>query len=729
MSTTPKQTETPTPKSVDAKPVNSGLISLELVSRLNQKPMDVRSVARQYALGESEIAREDFLRILKDNGYVSKVKTLKAQDLKKYPLPAVLVDEDKRYNVILKNDQKNETLTVFTPGTKEPKETSYQDWQEQASRDVIVMYPKGMDSNSKFGFGWFYKEILQYKKIIGEVLLGSFIVQLFGLVTPLFTQVILDKVIVHHAMTTLDVLGVAFAAIMLFEFLLNLSRHYIFTHTANKIDAKLGAKLYKHLFSLPYAYFENQKVGNIVARVRELDSIRNFITNKSVSVIIDTLFSGVFLAMMLMYSVKLTAIVMVFITVIAVIYLLITPQLKERLEEKFEMGAKSNSYLVESVTGVQTIKSLALEGAIQRKWEENLGNYINSGFRLNNMSNFTKSLTGLLQRGITITILYLGVKQVINHELTIGQLIAFQMFTGQLIAPILRLVNLWNEFQQTLLAVDRVGDILNRPAEVQPKTEITLPKIEGAIRFDKVSFRYSPDGPNVLNNISLTVPPGKSIGLVGRSGSGKSTITKLLQKLYLPREGAIYIDDVDTRHMNPLWLRYNIGVVLQENYLFSGSVQENIALPRPDATIEEIIKVSQISGAHEFIKEMPEGYNTYVGERGSTLSGGQKQRIAIARALITNPKILIFDEATSALDYESEKIIQTNLKEIQKGRTVFIIAHRLSTVRDCDCILALDRGQIIEGGSHDELMKQKGYYHMLVSQQERVNASQAPAMV
>jgi len=319
---------------------------------------------------------------------------------------------------------------------------------------------------------------------------------------------------------------------------------------------------------------------------------------------------------------------------------------------------------------------------------------------------------------MTITVLYLGVKLVINNQLTIGQLIAFQMFAGQFTGPFLRLVNLWNEFQQALLSVDRIGDILNNPVEIKSGKDVTLPKLAGAVRFENVSFRYTPDSPNALQQVSFATRPGMSVGIVGRSGSGKSTITKLIERLYIISEGAIYIDDIDVRHMNPVWLRYNIGVVLQDDYLFSGTIGENIAMPRPDAPMEGVIEVSKIAGAHEFISQLPEGYDTQVGERGSTLSGGQKQRIAIARALITNPRILIFDEATSSLDYESERIIQRNIGRIKAGRTMFIVAHRLSMVKDCDLIIALDKGRIVETGTHEMLMAKKGYYHHLYTQQE-----------
>lgn len=705
------------------KPQHTGLICLEVVSKLNQVPVDTRAIIREYGLSDAELTKEEFIRILKNKGFKAKSKYMSLGKLEKYPLPAIFKDKDAGYGVLLKLNPEARKLLYFHPLQKQAQERSYEEFEKQITGELIVLHPRMMNAGVRFGFKWFFNEILHYKKVIGEVLLGSFIVQLFALITPLFTQVILDKVVVHHTMTTLDVLGVAFLAIMVFEFLLNLSRNYIFAHTANKIDAKLGAKLFRHLFTLPFTYFESRKVGNIVARVRELDNIRDFITNKSVSVIIDTVFSVVFLAMMLLYNVKLTLMVLGFIILIGVLYASVTPEFRRRLQHKFDMGSQSNSYLVESITGIQTVKSLAIEGAMQKKWEDYLGTYIKSGFRLNNMGNIARALSNLLQRGMTIAILYFGVKMVINHEMTIGQLIAFQMFANQLTNPILRLVNLWNEFQQTLLAVDRLGDILNSPVEIQSAQAITLPSMQGAVRMENITFRYGLDTPNVLNQVSLNVKPGSSIGLVGRSGSGKSTITKLIQRLYIPQEGAIYVDDVDTRHMNPIWLRQHIGVVLQENYLFSGTIRENIALPKPDAPIELIIQAAQLAGAHDFIKELPEGYDTPVGERGSTLSGGQKQRIAIARALITNPRILIFDEATSALDYESERIITTNLKRIKQGRTVFIIAHRLSTVRDCDLIVAMDKGRIIEMGTHHELMAQEGYYYTLVSQQEREDVS------
>ena len=699
--------------------IQTALIALEAVARINRINIDLRTAQREYGLTDRELTKEELLRVAKGCGFKARIKKMPPDKLlERYPSPAIVIFKDNSFGVILKANSEEENTLVFFPAEKQARPVSFEELAALSDGECIVLKHKMITSQAAFGFRWFYNEILHYRNVMAEVLTGSFVVQLFGLVTPLFTQVILDKVIVHRSMTTLDVLAVAFIAVALFEFLLNTTRNYIFIHTANKIDAKLGSKLFRHLFALPFVYFESRKVGNIVARVRELDNIRDFITNKSVSVIIDLCFSLVFVAVMFLYSVKLTLVFIAFVCVVGTLYVTVTPELRKRLEYKFQMAAQSNSYLVESVTGIQTVKSLALEGSMQKRWEENLERYVHSSFKLSNMSNIAGAVSGTFQRMMTITVLYLGVKLVINNQLTIGQLIAFQMFAGQFTGPFLRLVNLWNEFQQALLSVDRIGDILNNPIEIRSGRDITLPKLAGAVRFENVSFRYTPDSPNALQQVSFATRPGMSVGIVGRSGSGKSTITKLIERLYIISEGAIYIDDIDVRHMNPVWLRYNIGVVLQDDYLFSGTIGENIAMPRPDAPMEGVIEVSKIAGAHEFISQLPEGYDTQVGERGSTLSGGQKQRIAIARALITNPRILIFDEATSSLDYESERIIQRNIGRIKAGRTMFIVAHRLSMVKDCDLIIALDKGRIVETGTHEMLMAKKGYYHHLYTQQE-----------
>jgi ATP-binding cassette, subfamily B, bacterial HlyB/CyaB len=706
--------------------MQTGLICLELVARISGIDIDLRTVVNDLALSSEEISVHELRRAAKQCGFKSSIKRTSLDRLPaNYPLPLMYIAQTGSYGLVLRLNREKRSCLIFVPEDKQPKEVTYEEFSKLTSGALIALVHRKSMAQTMYGFQWFLSEAVRYKAILIEVLIASFVVQLFGVVTPLFTQLILDKVLVHKVMDTLQVIAVGFLAVSFFEFVLNLIRNYAFNHTACKLDATLGARLFRHLFSLPFAYFESRPVGTIARRVAELDNIREFVTNKSVSVVIDTIFSVVFIAMMAFYSIELTAVVLTFISIIGILYVTVTPELRRRLENKFQMASQSQSYLVESVTGVQTVKSLAMEGAMQRKWEDALANYISASFNLTNIGSVAGAVSNLFQKLMTLAILYFGVRLVIENKLTVGQLIAFQMYAGQFSQPVLRLVNLWNEFQQALLGVDRLGDILAEPTEIQTSKAITLSELKGDIKLDKVGFKYTVNGTEVLSQLSLSIPPGTSIGIVGKSGSGKSTIAKLLQRLYVPTAGAIYIDGIDARHLNPTWLRKNTGVVLQDSFCFSGSIRENICQPKPDASMDEILRVAKIAGAHEFISQLPEGYDTFVGERGSALSGGQRQRIAIARALINNPRILIFDEATSALDYESEAVIQRNLHEIKKNRTFIVVAHRLSTVRDCNMIIVMDKGRIIEMGNHQTMSKKNGPYARLLNQQAILQRSES----
>jgi len=430
------------------------------------------------------------------------------------------------------------------------------------------------------------------------------------------------------------------------------------------------------------------------------------------------MFIGIYLVVMFIYSTTLSFLVLGAIPVFALLSLIITPMLRHRLDERFNRGAESQAFLVEMVTGAQTVKAMAVEPEVQKRWESLLANYVKASFRTSKLSGVAGSLGQLIERGSTLAILWLGAHLVMRGDLTVGQLIAFQMLSGRVSGPVLRLVQLWQDFQQTGLSIRRLGDIFHSTPE--PSLNITkarFPAIQGHICLEGVRFRYRLDGPEVIRNISLDIPTGMVLGVVGRSGSGKSTLAKLIQRLYLPESGRILIDGIDLSLADPAWLRRQVGVVLQESFLFNGSVRDNIAFHYPQASMEEIMKAASLAGANEFVLELPEGYDTIVGERGTALSGGQRQRIAIARALLTNPRILIFDEATSSLDSESEAIIQRNLRQICRGRTVILIAHRLSTLRMAERIIVLEKGGIVESGTHDELMGQKGLYHHLQLQQ------------
>ncbi|MBU3602151.1 type I secretion system permease/ATPase [Polynucleobacter sp. AM-25C3] len=571
---------------------------------------------------------------------------------------------------------------------------------------------------TKFDFTWFIPVIVKYRKLLGEILLISLVLQLIGLVTPMFFQVIMDKVLVNHAMKTLNVIAIGLVCATLFESVLTGIRTWVFAHTSSKIDVELGAKLFRHLLGLPIAYFQSRRVGDSVARIRELESIRSFLTGNSMTLVLDILFSFIFLAVMLWYSAQLTLIVVCSIPLYVILSVVFTPIIRKRLDDKFNKTAENQSFLVETISGIDTVKALAVEPRWTQKWDKQLASYVLAGLSVTNISNIASSGVTLISKLVTALIMWIGATLVIDGQLTVGELIAFNMLAGQVSNPILRLAQLWNDFQQVGISMSRLGDILNTRTEIEGQ-KTRLPRLQGAITFEDVSFRYRPDASDVLRQITLSINPGDVIGIVGRSGSGKSTLTKLVQRLYVPDRGKVLVDGQDIAIIDTTSLRQQIGVVLQENMLFNRSVRDNIALTNPALPIENIIAAAKLAGAHEFICELPEGYDSMVGEHGTGLSGGQRQRVAIARALISNPRVLIFDEATSALDYESEKIIQDNMRDICKGRTVLIIAHRLSAVRDAHRIVVMDKGQIVEVGSHEQLLQnpQGIYAHLYRLQQ------------
>ena len=581
---------------------------------------------------------------------------------------------------------------------------------------------------AKFDFSWFIPSLVKYRRLLGEVLIVSMFLQLFALVSPLFFQVVMDKVLVHRGMTTLDVLVIGLVVVVVFESVLTALRTYVFSHTTSRIDVELGAKLFRHLLQLPLAYFQARRVGDSVARVRELEHIRSFLTGNSLTLVLDVLFSVIFIAVMFAYSVPLTLIVLLSLPLYAGLSLVLMPILRARLNEKFTRGAENQALLVETVTGIQTVKASALEPAIAKRWDDQLAAYVSSSFKAQTLASCGHEGINLIGKLVGAATLWYGARLVMDQALTVGQFVAFNMFAQRVAQPIMRMAQLWTDFQQTGISMARLGDILNARTEVPPSNAAQLPPLKGRIRFDQVTFRYRAQAPPVLQELSLDVRPGEVIGIVGRSGSGKSTLTKLMQRLYMPEQGRVLIDGIDIGLIDAAQLRRQIGVVLQENLLFNRSVRENIAITDPAAPIESVMRAAQLAGAHEFVSELPEGYDTIVGEQGASLSGGQRQRIAIARALFTNPRILILDEATSALDYESEAIVQRNMAAICDGRTVIVIAHRLSSVRHAHRIVAMDRGRIVEMGSHDELVaKPNGLYAHLWRMQSGTTPPRTPS--
>jgi ATP-binding cassette, subfamily B, bacterial HlyB/CyaB len=563
---------------------------------------------------------------------------------------------------------------------------------------------------AKFDVRWFIPQIVKYRRLIGEVLLVTFALNLLGLAAPLFFQNVIDKVLVHNTLDTLYVLVFGFVAVSVWETLFGWLRTRLYSETSQKIDVELGSRLFQHLLGLPLAYFEARRVGDTVTRVRQLETIREFLTNASLSVLVDPLFTVVFLVAMWIYSPTLFWVVALTIPAYVAVSVLVTKPLRARLDEKFERGAANNALLVESVSGMQTVKASAVEPQWQDRWERQLAGYSAASQRVINIGNSGSQAVQLISKLSLAAILLFGAKEVIAGALTVGGLVAFNMFAQRVSGPVIRMAQLWQDFQQVGISIERLGDILNAPVEPGAGSRTALPALKGHIRFEGVKFRYGLDGPWTLDEIDFELKAGSTLGIVGSSGSGKSTLTKLLQRLYVPAQGRIFIDGVDIAQIDPAWLRRQIGVVLQENLLFNRSIRENIALASPAMRLEHVMAAAELAGAHEFIVGLPQGYDTLIEERGVNLSGGQRQRIAIARALVTQPRILILDEATSALDAESEEIIQKNLKAMAQGRTVLIIAHRLSAIRQCDSIMTMERGTIVERGTHDELLRQNGRF-------------------
>jgi ATP-binding cassette, subfamily B, bacterial HlyB/CyaB len=688
-----------------------GLAVLVMLLRFHGVGADPEQIRHRFG---SKIGVTEILRCAKQLGLKARERSTSWVRLASTPMPCIAAVRDGKFIVLGKAD--GDKVIVQAPFASRPELMTRAEFEQVWSGRVVLMTRRAglTDLTRRFDITWFLSAIHKYRRLLREVLLVSFFLQLFALVSPLFFQVVIDKVLVHRSFSTLDVLVIGLIAVSIFETILTTLRTYVFAHTTNRIDVELGARLFRHLVALPLAYFQSRRVGDSVARVRELENIRTFLTSSALTLVIDLFFTFVFIGVMFLYSPFLTWIVLASFPVYIAISAGATPLFRRRLDEKFQRGAENQAFLVESVTGVETLKAMAVEPQMQNRWEEQLAAYVGASFRVLSLANTASQAVQLVSKVVTAAVLYFGAKLVIEDTLSVGELVAFNIFAGRVSAPVLRLAQIWQDFHQARLSIARLGDILNTAAEPTFNPgRAALPAIRGDIVFEHVTFRYRLDGPEVLSDVSFAVPAGQIVGVVGPSGSGKSTLAKLIQRLYVPESGRIFVDGTDLAMVDTAWLRRQIGVVLQENVLFNRSIRDNIALGDPAMRLERVIAAATLAGALDFILELPEGYDTIVGERGCSLSGGQRQRIAIARALVTDPRILILDEATSALDYESESAIQRNMNEIAKGRTVFIIAHRLSTVRRTDRIITIDRGRFVEDGTHDELMSSGGRYSSL----------------
>lgn len=696
---------------------DKGIRALILIAKHYGLKAEYNQIKHNFTFNNEEISEVNIIRAAKQMGLKAKLVNSNIEKLKKMKFPA-MIKLEKTGNIILTEINNDEFSYLDLDSMIQLKGKINELITGWDRKLLLFTYRETVVEDRKFGFKWFVKIIFNFNKPLKEVLFSSLLLQLLGLISPAIMQIIIDKVLVHGTSSTLWIIACCLLFTIAFEWLLSIGRMLIFTHMTSRVDVLFNSKLFAHLHSLPIKYFEDRKVGEITNRIRETEKIRSFLTGTPITTVIDVIFIVIYLVIMFFYSIKLSVEVLLLLPAFILLSFIVSPMFKQNVKNRFEKNSELTAYLVECISGIGTLKGMAAEKIFEKKWENKLANYVVASYKTKFLGNVTNSIAKLIQDLLNLLILWTGTKEVLNGNLTVGAFIAFRMYSSHIIMPIIRTLQLWQTFQQTGVAINNLKDIFDTNPETElSKTKTVLPGIDGSIEFNKVNFKYDPEGQEILKDVSFKIQPGSSIGIIGRSGSGKSTVSKLIQKLYGINKGKILLDGIDTTLVDPNWIRRQIGVVLQDSYMFNGTIKENIDITKQGYSDEEIIKAAELAGAHEFISELQHGYNTPVGEKGNLLSGGQKQRIAIARALLTNPRILIFDEATSALDYESESIIQRNMKKIIKGRTVLIIAHRMSTLRDVDYILSLDKGEVVEFDRKENLMKSNGLFSYMCSQQ------------
>lgn len=685
------------------------LLQLAGVKQLKQKPefigkSTLKTLVKQYG---------------KANNCIFRFECLNYDDITSHMLPIAYLQKGGDFVILARVT--NEQALIQRPDSMTPEILTHDTLKTQWSGETVSL----QDAKQRFDISWFIPEFIRHRKLIGEVLLFSLMLQILALATPLFFQLVMDKVMVHRALSTLDVLVFILLVVGIFEIVLKGLRDYLFAHTSNRIDINLGIKLFRHMLGLPLLYFKHRQVGAIITRIQELDSIRDFLTGSMLTLCVDVVFTLVFFVVMFWLSPILTYLVLASLPFYFLLARYSTSPLQASIERQFQTEAMNTSFLNETVSGAETIKSLAVEPRMQRRWESQTADMVVASFKTQTLNSLVNHGVILLQKVTSVSIIWVGSNQVMELELTIGQLIAFNMMASHVSQPIAKLIELWQQFVRARVAVDKLADMLNIPVEQSLGSMVPAKPLVGQLQFKQLVFSYQPDHSPVIQELDLTIHHGEMIGIVGPSGSGKSTLTKLIQKLYIPDSGDIQIDGMSLQSLDPNYLRRQIGVVLQESYLFNRSVRHNIAIKDPTVSLDEIISAAKLAGAHEFILQLPRGYDTILAEGGSSLSGGQRQRIAIVRALMANPKILIFDEATSALDDESQALILDNMDDISRGRTVITIAHRLSTVRNCDRIIVMEKGRITESGKHDQLVKGEGCYSRLWQLQKELRKETA----
>ncbi len=694
----------------------SALTALVTLLKLMEIPASVPDL--QHRLGKySDISAEDILYLAKEHlGLRGRQRKVRLDRLERYPLPALAEMNEGEFVVLARiADGK---ATIHDTNVGKPETISLDEFSEKFSGTLVLLARSndapGHTGIPDFGLRWFVTELLKDRFLASQVFISALVAQVFALVTPLFTMVIIDKVFSSSGVSTLEVLIIGLFIIAIFDFLINTFRRHILHHLSHKLDVSLVARLYRHLTRLPMSFFSTRQTGDTVSRMREVESIRQFITGSALMALVDFPFSIVFLLVMYLFSPLLAGIVIVAVILSMLLYGFVGPALRDGMQKRFQQSTDSQSFLIESVSAMETVKAMAVEPQMHRRWEDHLVSQSRFSAATEHLSGHVTQIGALINKLTVAICLWVGALAVLDGTMTAGQLIAFNMLVGRVMAPTQRIAQMLQQMHQVRISVGRVGDIFKVAREPAIHSSISsMPSLKGRITFEHVSLQYAPDRPLALEDLSFEIPAGQVVGVVGRSGSGKTSLMRLVQRLYLPTKGRVYVDGVNLAEVDPSWLRRNIGVVLQESRLLNRSVRENIAIARPDADMELVEAAARLANADEFIRALPMAYDTVVGEGGNMLSAGQRQRIALARALINNPKILILDEATSALDYEAEHLVQRNLQDISKGRTVFIVAHRLSTLRFANRILVMENGRVIEDGRPKELLNKKGRYASL----------------
>ncbi|WFQ81268.1 type I secretion system permease/ATPase [Xenorhabdus sp. SF857] len=691
--------------------VDSGLLALAYAARHFNVAVEPKLLSHRLARTQGNTDYQDLCRCAQWIGLRARYITTDMSRLEHLPLP-VLLDTEQGWLVLERVE--GEFVVLYQPDlSKEkhyPRTILADHWQ---GRVVLLAEAVEQPKRQKFGFSWFIPSIRKHAAQFRNVLLVSLMLQLVALVTPMLFENVIDRVLVSRSLSSLQVLGFAMLILAVCEPVYRFLRSWLFANLASKVNSELSSRLYQHLITLPLDYFRQRQTGEIIARVREMSQIQQFLTGSALTMVLDLAFVGLFVAVMFFYAPELTWLVLDSLVLYFLFWMVVGPVLRTRVLREYELRADNTAFLIESVTGIETIKTSATEAGFSRRWERQLSAFVRASFRAKVVGLLAGQGIGLIQKLTSALLLWWGAIMVMEGKLSLGELVAFNMLSEHVTQPILRLAQVWQDFQHTLISLKRLGDILDEEGENGSGGLASIPRLQGGVSFRGVRFRYSEEGQEVLRNLNIEMSPGEFVGITGPSGSGKSTLTRLLQRLYIPQHGQVLVDGIDLAIADPVELRRNMSVVPQESLLFSGSVAENIRQCRPQASDAEVIQVATLAGADEFIRSLPQGYNTQVGEKGVLLSGGQRQRIALARALLTNPGILLLDEATSALDYESEAAVIANLQHIAQGRTVISVAHRLNTLRHADRILVLDQGQVVEQGSHEQLLALDGLYARL----------------